>query len=267
MKIFLDSRKSLHANAAAYFVKSKQAAEKISKIKSAIAEVESKVYSLSQKQAGEGRKARESITIKVPFPKKEWFEKFHFFFTSGGRLCVAGGDAKQNELLVAKHFEKVDLFFHADVQGAAATILKAGAAGSAFSDQDLRETAQFAACFSRAWKAGFSSVDVYAVGREQVSKQAQAGEFVGKGGFVIRGERKWFKNTELKLLVVKTSAKENEPAVQKPIVLPAVFAGPIEKKNFAEISPGKEKPVLAREIAAKLGLGKQEVEELMRLLP
>lgn len=269
MKIILDSRKSLHANAAGYFEKSKQLREKLGRVRKAIAEVEERVALLDKKQALQASEALEKIVVKKP-GKREWFEKFHWFFTSGGQLCVAGRDAKQNELLVAKHFDDADLFFHADVQGAAATILKNGAKGvveggveaaadgAGDSEQELREAAQFAACFSRAWKAGFSSVDVYAVRRGQVSKGAQSGEYVGKGGFVMRGERKWFKNTELKLAVGKNSAG-------KIVVAPALATA--SASGFVEVVPGSEKKVAAKEVGGRLGFGRQEIEVLMALLP
>ena len=116
---------------------------------------------------------------------------------------MAGKNAKQNELLVAKHLKDNDLFFHADVVGAAATILKDGVKAG---EPALREVAQWAACYSRAWKQGSLSCDVYAVKKEQVSKYSH-GEFVGRGAFVISGKRQWFKNTELKLVL---AAEEGE---------------------------------------------------------
>jgi hypothetical protein len=64
-------------------------------------------------------------------------------------------------------------------------------------DQSLHEAAAFAAAFSRAWREGFASVDVYWVKPEQLSKASPSGEFVGHGAFVVRGERHWFRGTPL----------------------------------------------------------------------
>lgn len=256
MKITLDSRKSIHANAAEYFEKSKHLREKLERVKVAIVEVQQRIDLLGKKSSLAASEAIGKIVVKK-VEKKEWYEKFHFFFTSSGLLCIAGKEAKQNEVLVAKHFDENDLFYHADVQGAAATILKGGAK-QGVSQEDLQQVAQFSASFSRAWKGGFSSVDVYAVKREQVSKSAQSGEYVGKGGFIIRGERKWFKNTELKVAVGRGERG-------KLFVVPAVAVQ--GKAGFVEISPGMEKKQYAKIVAERFSLSKPEVETLIPLLP
>jgi len=277
MKVSLDSRKSLRANAAHYFEQSKEMRAKQVRIKSAILEVEGRIAQLSAKSDAEQDAATKSVSIRT-VEKKEWFERFHWFTTSSGFLCIAGKDAKQNELLVGKYFEQGDLFFHADVQGAAVTILKngdkdeqqgegngeqgeGGDTRPGAAQQDLAEVAQFAASFSKAWKGGFTSVDVYAVGREQVSKSAQSGEYLAKGAFVIRGERKWFRNTELKLVVGKSESG-------KLSVLPANFEVKDKgSRGFVEVVPGVEKALAAKEVAGKLKLDAHEKEVLLQLLP
>ena len=40
---------------------------------------------------------------------------------------------------------------------------------------------------------------MYGVKTAQVSKSAQTGEFVGKGAFVIRGQRTWYKDMDVRL--------------------------------------------------------------------
>ena len=58
-------------------------------------------------------------------PRKPfWFERFHWFVTSENLLVVAGRDAQQNELLVKRHLGRGDLYVHADLRGAASTIVK-----------------------------------------------------------------------------------------------------------------------------------------------
>ncbi len=254
MKITLDSRKSIHANAAEYFEESKHLREKLVRVKSAISEVEERISLLGKKQSLQASEALGKIVVKKD-EKREWYEKFHWFFTAGGLLCIAGKEAKQNEVVVSKYFEQGDLFFHADVQGAAATILKGGESAS---EDGLLQCAQFAASFSKAWKGGFTSVDVYAVKKDQVSKSAQSGEYVAKGGFIIRGERKWFKNTELKLSVGKTPEG-------KLVIIPALFAQ--GKQGYFSIVPGEEKRKVVASLAAKLSLSKQEAEGLAPILP
>ena len=40
---------------------------------------------------------------------------------------------------------------------------------------------------------------VYSVKPAQVSKSAQTGEFVGKGAFVVRGQRTWYKDMDVRI--------------------------------------------------------------------
>jgi len=46
--------------------------------------------------------------------KREWFEKFRWFYSSEGFLVVGGRDATTNEILIKKHTDKDDLVFHTD---------------------------------------------------------------------------------------------------------------------------------------------------------
>ncbi len=254
MQITLDAKKNINENAAVYFEKAKKAREKKAALAKAIAEVERKIAEAERKIASEKQaKQGGEKTVAKSLRKKAWFERFHAFRTSGGRLCIAGKDASQNELLVKHYFEENDLFFHADVQGAAATVLKDGVnAGT----EEKREAAQWAACYSKAWKAGYATCDVYAVGRPQVSKTPKPGEYLPKGAFVIRGQREWFKNTELKLEVGFV-----ERAL---VVVPNSLGKTLEKRT--EIEPA-EKKVLAQELTKKLWLGPDGRERLLQLLP
>jgi hypothetical protein len=127
---------------------------------------------------------------------KFWFEKFVWSISTNGYLIVGGRDATTNELLIKKYLEKEDVAFHTNIQGAAFVVLKNG---SKAKEQDLKDTAQVAACFSKAWKEGFASIDVYSMTPDQISKTANTGEYLAKGSFVIRGERKWYKDIPLEL--------------------------------------------------------------------
>ena len=61
-----------------------------------------------------------AVALRKPF----WFEKFCWFVTSDNLLVVSGRDAQQNELLVKRYLRKEDLYVHADLHGAATTILR-----------------------------------------------------------------------------------------------------------------------------------------------
>lgn len=126
--------------------------------------------------------------------KKRWFHRFRWFETSDGVLVLGGRDAGQNEELVKRYLEGRDLFVHADVHGASVVIVK-GETGR------MDEVAQFAASYSGAWRAGHLEADVYAVRPDQVSKTPEAGEYVSRGSFIVRGERTWFRSVPLAVAI------------------------------------------------------------------
>lgn len=139
-------------------------------------------------------KERERAKREAVLPKRRWYHRFRWFFTSDGALVIGGRDADQNEELVKRYMERRDLFFHADVHGASVTVLKGG-------EGSIGEAAAFAAVYSGAWKSGHLTADVYAVEPSQVSKTAPSGEYIGKGGFMIRGERRYFRNIPLAIAI------------------------------------------------------------------
>jgi predicted ribosome quality control (RQC) complex YloA/Tae2 family protein len=186
-------------NAAVFFDKSKKAKLKLASLEAAYVESKQRLLAAQEKKEKTGVK----VVTKLRAGKKEWYQRFHHFFTTSGKLAVGGKSATDNEFLVSAHLEENDLFFHADITGAAAVVLKNGKDAS---KEDLVQTAQFAACFSRAWKSGAGAVDVYAVEKDAVSRTSH-GEYVPKGGFMIRGTRQWFKNTPLEVAVLEIDGR------------------------------------------------------------
>lgn len=150
------------------------------------------------------KKIMEELAVKVASAEKEakkmvyakpapryWYEKYRWSITRNGFLVVAGRDASQNEVLVKKYLGGEDIFLHADIHGAPATILFRH--GREPSLVDIEDAAYIAASYSRAWKAGFSYIDVFWVKGFQVSKSPPSGEYLARGAFMIYGERSYVK--------------------------------------------------------------------------
>jgi predicted ribosome quality control (RQC) complex YloA/Tae2 family protein len=198
MKITIDFTKSAQENADYFYKRSKKLTQKKAGAEAAIINLEKRL------------KAAKTVTEttqkkRIIVTEKKWYQKFHWFYTSGGLLVIGGRDAQQNELLNSRHFEDNDLFFHANIFGAAVTILKDGVKAS---KEAKEETAQFAACYSSAWKEGLPAVDVYAMRRNQVSKSSSKGS-ISSGSFLLSGEREWYKNTGLSLVLFVKDEKLN----------------------------------------------------------
>ena len=147
--------------------------------------------------------SRSSIPIRSP---DDWYERFRWFHTSTGYLVIGGRNADQNEELVKKYMNKHDRFFHTQAHGGPVTLLKAaGPSESAdpvdFSEETLREAAQFAVSYSSDWKDGRGAGDAYMVDPDQVSKTPESGEYIEKGSFVIRGDRTYFEDVPCRVAV------------------------------------------------------------------
>jgi predicted ribosome quality control (RQC) complex YloA/Tae2 family protein len=138
----------------------------------------------------------------VPIRENEpWYDRFRWFHTSDGYLVIGGRNADQNEELVKKYLEPGDTVLHTQAHGGPVTVLKATDPSEASSsdielpDSSIEEAAQFAVTYSSVWKDGRYAGDVYAVDSDQVTKTPESGEYLEKGGFAIRGDRTYYRDT------------------------------------------------------------------------
>jgi hypothetical protein len=153
---------------------------------------------------------------------REWFKKFKWFLSSDGLLVVAGKNAEQNEILLKNHTEPDEWCFHADVRGAAFTVIKSDSGEKAEQkeegdkspsdrnppsvhreppEQTKKEAAEFAAANSKAWTRGMGSVHVFSVMRKNLSKTPPTGMHLEKGSFMVYGQRVWYRNIPLRMAV------------------------------------------------------------------
>jgi predicted ribosome quality control (RQC) complex YloA/Tae2 family protein len=161
---------------------------------------------------GDGDEDGESETDWLSEPSiplrttEEWYERFRWFHTSDGFLVIGGRNADQNEEIVKKYLNSNDLFFHSQAHGGPVTVLKATGPSEPSRDVDIPETskeeaAQFAVAYSSVWKDGRGAGDAYMVTPDQVSKTPESGEYLEKGGFVIRGDRTYFRDMPARVAV------------------------------------------------------------------
>jgi predicted ribosome quality control (RQC) complex YloA/Tae2 family protein len=250
MELEIDFTKSAQENANEYYKRSKRLLQKKKGAEKAIKDLEEKLEE-ARKNA---KKEPERRLIKSV--KREWYERFHWFFTSNGMLAIGGRDAHQNELLNSRYFEDKDLFFHADIFGAPVFILKDGSAA----DRATREeVAEFAACYSSAWKEGLRTIDVYAMKRNQVSKSSSKGS-LGTGSFLLSGERDWYRSMQLSLVMLVKEGKLHT-------IPKATFEKEkTEGMQLVKVTQGNyRKSDAAKKIAAKLGYS--DIDAIMRQLP
>ena len=188
MEIEIDLTKSIEENAGS-ILKLLKSQEEICRVK-ALADTKHKLELLLKQES----KFLEETAVKQANrqKKREWYEKFHWFFSSEGFLCVGGKDATSNEVIIKKHLEKNDLVLHTDMAGSPFFVIKNGQDAG---EQTIKETAQAVAAYSRAWKLWHTSADVFYVKPEQVTKEARPGEYLAKGSFMIYGKTNYLHPT------------------------------------------------------------------------
>ncbi|NPA86295.1 MAG: DUF814 domain-containing protein [bacterium] len=191
MKIKIYVNEPLHYTLAKYYDELKQVKAKIEKLKELIKQKEEEVKKLEIEQ----RENKELLYRLLKAEQRKWYKKFGWSFTARGTLVLIGRDASSNEVLVKKYVQPEHYVFHADIVGAGFVVLRTETP----TEEELREAAVLAACFSKAWKACIYSLDVYCVRGHQLSKTAPAGTYLKKGAFMVYGERTYFKNVRLEL--------------------------------------------------------------------
>ncbi len=165
-------------------------------------------------EADEDREVDWLSRASVPIRKSEkWYDRFRWFHTSDDFLVIGGRNADQNEEIVKKYLSKNDLFFHSQAHGGPVTVLKATGPSEPARDVDIpersrEEAAKFAVSYSSVWKDGRFAGDAYMVTPDQVSKTPESGEYIEKGGFVIRGDRTYYRDVDVGVAVGLTCEPE-----------------------------------------------------------
>jgi predicted ribosome quality control (RQC) complex YloA/Tae2 family protein len=261
----LSLRKTIFENAAEFFEQGKKAKQKAAGAQAALeeshrklAEIEHDIREAEELKQGKPAEAMEKLA-KRRVESKKWYEKFRWFTSSDGFLVVAGKDAVSNEVLIKKFTRQDDVIFHADITGAPFVVVKTE--GKTPSEQALREAGEFAAAFSRAWREGMGSVDVYWVKLDQLSKTGPSGESVPHGAFAVVGKRNWMRGVPLKLAIGVVEDDEG-----------SFVGGPIDvvkarAKVYVTIVPGDVmgKEILRRVLyALAVKLPKEQREKIVK---
>ena len=182
----LNAALTVPQNAQRYYDQAKEMSRKAAGAKAALEITE-------QLRASSAEPKKKTRAAQVPRRRKpKWYERFRWFHSSDGFLVIGGRDADSNEEIYAKYLEKRDLALHTDAPGAPLTVIKAE--GEDVPESTLQEAVQFSVSYSSVWKAGLAAGDCYLVKGDQVTKTPEHGEFLKKGAFVIRGERRYFRD-------------------------------------------------------------------------
>lgn len=251
-RLVLDLTKTIDENAAAYFEKAKKIRKKAGGAEKALDESIKKLQELELKK--KKIVLEKSKQEKLKERKKEWYEKFRWFISSEGFLVIGGRDATSNEVVIKKHTAPDDLVFHTDMAGSPFFVVKSE--GRQAGSKTKEEAADATCTFSRAWRLGLHTSSVFYVSPEQVSKKTKAGEYMGKGAFMIYGKTSYIDN-KIDLAIGVTKEQQ-------------VMAGPLDAvrancEKYVVLEQGNEKAsAVARYIQHKIGCS---IDEIIRALP
>ncbi len=224
-KIKINTKSPLQSIASVLFNEAKKQSGAIASIQSIKEKTEKKLEKFQSKT-----EAEKDLIVVTEIRKKNWYERYRWFFTSDGYLAIGGRDAASNSAIVRKHLEKNDKIFHGDIFGSPFFIIKDAENAP---DRSMNEIAHATVCFSRAWREGLYGVSAFWVHPEQVKKSAPSGEFLPKGSFTIEGQRNFIKSETLRLAV-------GIMPIDDDYVLTCGPPEPIKKKSlcYAIIEPG-----------------------------
>jgi predicted ribosome quality control (RQC) complex YloA/Tae2 family protein len=225
-KVSLDYEKSIDANANLLYDRAKELREKAKRAEDALQNTEARIGKRKKGLA----KEEESRGGAIP-TKQFWFERYKWFLTSSGKLVIAGRDARTNDQVVKKHLKP-----------------------------ELREVCIFALAHSKAWNAGVKEGSAYWVLPDQVSKAPMAGEFVPRGGFIIRGKRNYFHHILMEMVVGEISHQGERKIMGAPRKTMESMS-----ERYVIIGPGKtERSKISSKLARKFEVPE---EEISRILP
>jgi len=274
----LSLRKSLFENANEYYERGKRAKEKaqgataaLNDSKKKLAEVEAELKEAEELKTLKPAQIVEALAKrKEEMANKQWYEKFRWFTTSDGFLVVSGKDTVSNEVLIKKYTKQEDVVFHAEITGSPFVVIKTE--GKEPTEAALKEAAEAAASYSRAWRENAGTADVYWVKVDQLSKSGPSGESIPHGAFFVVGKRNWYRNTPLRVAVGIVLGEET-----------TFVGGPVDSvkaktKSYVVIQPGdyQGKELLQmtmRTLTAKLSkeqrekAGKTSIEQVREFIP
>ncbi|HXW02617.1 MAG TPA: NFACT RNA binding domain-containing protein, partial [Candidatus Nitrosotenuis sp.] len=193
-KIQIRTDASIPAIASTLFDESKRQSSAIASIESLKAKNQKELAKIKSQSLD----AKGSVSF-TQIRKKNWFERYRWFYTSDGFLAIGGRDSSSNSAIIRKHLEKNDKVFHAEIFGSPFFILKDVPESIPF--DSLNEVAHATACFSRAWREAMYGVSAYWINPDQVKKAAPSGQFLSRGSFVLEGQKNFVKVPNLRLAV------------------------------------------------------------------
>lgn len=192
--VWIDLSLSPYANSGLYFDNKKSAEVKQLKVEEktqlALRNAERKVnqdLKTKLKDKSEGLKH---------FQPKLWFEKFFWFVSSEGYLCLAGRDNSQNDMIYYRYFNDNDCFISSDVDGSLCVFVKNPVHDATVPPATLMQAGIFAISASHAWDKKITT-SAWVLNGSDVSKRDFDGSIVPSGLFNFKASKNYLPPVQL----------------------------------------------------------------------
>lgn len=187
--VIIDITQSAFSNSTRYFDAKKIAKEKQEKTAKsaalAIKSSEQKIYHDLKKLEKE---AKQNIEFKQLRPKF-WFEKFFWFITSEGYLCIAGRDDSQIDSIYYRYFDnETDFLVSNDLEGALKVFIKNPYKNKDLPPSTLLQAGIFSLSSTKAWE-NKQVMSPWFVSGKDVSKKDYDGSILPSGMLNVSREK------------------------------------------------------------------------------
>ncbi|TID28541.1 hypothetical protein CANINC_002414 [Pichia inconspicua] len=187
--VVIDITQSAFSNSTRYFDAKKIAKEKQDKTAKsaalAIKSSEQKIYHDLKKLEKE---AKQNVEFKQLRPKF-WFEKFFWFITSEGYLCIAGRDDSQIDSIYYRYFDnETDYLVSNDLEGALKVFIKNPYKNKDLPPSTLLQAGIFSLTTTKAWE-NKQVISPWFVSGKEVSKKDYDGSILPSGMLNVSREK------------------------------------------------------------------------------
>lgn len=194
VSVWIDLSLSPYANSGLYFDNKKSAETKQLKVE----EKTQLALRNAERKVSQDLKARlkdKSEGLKL-FQPKLWFEKFFWFVSSEGYLCLAGRDSSQNEMIYYRHFNDNDCFVSSDIDDSLCVFVKNPVKESTVPPATLMQAGIFAISASHAWEKKITT-SAWVLSGSDVSKRDFDGSIVSSGLFNFKARKNYLPPVQL----------------------------------------------------------------------
>ena len=189
--VIIDITQSAFANSSRYFDAKKTAKEKQEKTaKSAALAIKSSEQKIHSDLKKIEKEAKQNVEFKQLRPKY-WFEKFFWFISSEGYLCIAGRDDNQVDTIYYRYFDNDnDFFVSNDLDGALKVFIKNPYKNKDVPPTTFMQAGIFSLSTTKAWENKLVTSPWFVSGKD-ISKKDFDGTILPDGLINVSKERNY----------------------------------------------------------------------------